>query len=711
MPEVSRTRWRKAAWPLAVIAGAVLVVGLCEWQGWPFLKGPVQSRLTQQLQRPVEFGERFKLKLFGSIRLDTDALRVGAPRDLPAGSPLGGDLVNARDAHLELPYGTVIDLWRGRDEQTPRITSLRFGAVDASLKRQADGRANWTLVAPRPDAPKKPFELPQVDELVVQRGQLLYDDALTKTALEARVSTSEGEAVAQGQQRGLLVEGRGRREGQPFEIRVASSGVLPLVARDAATPVPLTLRATSGDSRFSFEGQGTDVLSFHALDGEAALSGPSLAKVGDALGLTLPTTEPFKLKGRLSKSGQRWALKQADLDVGDSRLGGEFSYDRTPKVPLLSGELVGSKLVLADLLPAFGAARPGSGNPKPPAGQMVPQREFDIPSLHRMNADVKVRLQRAELGTLFRRPLAPLQGDLRLDGGVLKLSNLVARTAGGELKGALGLDATNRKQPLWTADLRWAGIELDEWLRPRNPKLQGGKPAGEETGYVTGKLGGHAKLQAHGRSTAKMIASTDGTVQAWVRDGTISHLVVEGAGLDLAQGLGLMIVGDDPLPMHCAAVKANARNGVLVPEVAIIDTRDSTLFVSGTVSLGDERMDLKLTSRPKDISPATLRSPVHVSGTFSQPQFKIEKKPIAARLLGAAALAAVHPLAALIPLFDPGDKESAGGCQRALQRLRDADGPAGARDARAPRSTDKNLPPEREPRREAQAPEPAPIRK
>ncbi|HEY0856517.1 MAG TPA: AsmA family protein [Albitalea sp.] len=710
MSEASRNRWRKA-WPLAVLAGVVLAVGVCEWQGWPFLKGPVQSRLTQQLHRQVEFGDSFRLKLFGSIRLDTDALRVGAPGDLPDGSPLAGDLVNARDAHLELPYGTLMGLWRGRDEETPRITSLRFGAVDAALKRQADGRANWTLVAPHPDTPKKAFELPLVDELVVERGRLVYDDALTKTALEAQVSTSEGEAVEQGQRRGLRVEGRGRREGQPFEFRVASSGVLPLVARDAVVAVPLTIRANSGDSRFSFDGQGTDVLSFHALDGDAALSGPSLAKVGDALGLTLPTTEPFKLKGRLSKSGQRWALKQAALDVGDSQLGGEFSYDRAPKVPMLSGQLVGSRLVLADLLPAFGAARPGSGNPKPPAGHVVPQREFDIPSLHRMNADVKVRLQRAELGTLFRRPLAPLQGDLRLDGGVLKLSNLVARTSGGEIKGALGLDATNARQPLWTADVRWAGIELDEWLRPRNPSSQSGKPRGEQPGYVTGKLGGHAKLQAHGRSTAKMIGSTDGTVQAWVRDGTISHLVVEAAGLDLAQGLGLMIVGDDPLPMYCAAVKANARNGVLTPEVAIVDTRDSTLFASGTVSLGDERMDLKLTSRPKDMSPATLRSPVHVSGTFSQPQFKLEKQPMAARLLGAAVLAAVHPLAALIPLFDPGDKESAGGCQRALQRLRDADGPAGARDARAPRSTDKNLPPEREPRRQAEAPEPAPVRK
>jgi hypothetical protein len=45
---------------------------------------------------------------------------------------------------------------------------------------------------------------------------------------------------------------------------------------------------------------------------------------------------------------------------------------------------------------------------------VLPEREFDIPSLKAMNANVKVRLARADLGTLFRQPLEPLRGDLSL---------------------------------------------------------------------------------------------------------------------------------------------------------------------------------------------------------------------------------------------------------------------------------------------------------
>lgn len=686
MTPTARARWRIAAWPLGLLALLVVVLVGCEGAGWPFLKGPAERQLSQRLNRDIAFGDRFSLKLFGSIRLDTSGLRIGPPRDLPAGSPLGGNLVDARDAHLEVPYATVFDLMREREnEPPPRITSLRFGQVDASLKRLADGRANWTMQTGPRDPKREPMDRPVVDELRLERGHVVYDDAVAQTFVDARASTSEGAHVVDGRRAaGLVIEGRGRREGQPFEFRATSAGVLPLFARDRATPVPMTIRVSAGASKFTFDGTGTDILGFHALDGAASLSGPSLAKVGDVLGLTLPTTEPFDLRGRLSKSGVVWALKDASLDVGDSRLGGQFTYDRRPQVPLLSGELNGARLVLADLLPAFGAARPGTGNPKPPSGKMLPQREFDIPSLRKMNADVRVRLQRADLGTVFRQPLSPLQGDLSLQAGVLKLDNLLARTAGGEVKGRLGLDGT-QPTPLWTADLRWAGVELEQWLRPRNATAKGTQPTGEKPGYVSGRLGGHADLRARGKSTAQLVGSTAGTVQAWVRNGSISHLVVEGAGIDVFEALGVLISGDDRLPIHCAAVKAKLGDGIVVPEVGLVDTPDSTVFVTGSVSLVDENMDLMLITKPKDMSPITLRSPVRVQGRFAEPKIKLDTKRLATKAGLAALLATIHPLAAAAALFDPGAKEQAGGCERALAQLRDADGPAGTRDAKAPK--------------------------
>lgn len=685
----ARLRW---AWPLAVAAGVVVAIGLCEWAGWPFLRGPLQSTLTERLDRPVALGDRFRLRLLGSIRLDTSGLRVGPPAGAGPGSPLGGDLVNARNAWLELPYSTVFALMRSGDDQAgapakqaPRITALRVGEVDASLKRLADGRANW-IFATAPRDPSRPkTQLPQVDELVLQRGRVRYDDAVIKTLLEATVSTTEG-AQADRRAAGLVIAGRGRHEERPFEFRATSSGVLPLVApQDRSQPVPVTLRLSAAGTTVSFDGTATDLLSFRALDGAFAVAGPSLAASGDAAGLTLPTTEPYELKGRLSKSGAVWALKQASLHVGESRLGGQFSFDRRHAVPLLSGELNGSRLVLADLAPAFGARAQAAPNPKPPPGRVVPQREFDVPSLRRMNADVKLRLQRADLGDLFAQPLQPLQGELLLQDGVLKLTNLLARAAGGQVSGGASMDGRT-PNPRWDIDFRWAGIELEQWLRPRDRAARETKPSGEKPGYISGRLGGHAELTGRGKSTAELIASLDGTVQAWVRNGSLSHLVVEAAGIDIAEALGLLITGDKRLPIHCAALRAKAGDGIVVPEVGIIDTGDSTIFATGSVSLAQEKLDLMIVTKPKDVSPVTLRSPVRIEGTFADPRVKLDARKLATKAGAAALLASIHPLAALVALFDPGEKEAVGGCEQTLQQLRDADGPRGARDAKAPRA-------------------------
>ncbi|HUG24779.1 AsmA family protein [Piscinibacter sp.] len=689
MDATSHTRRRRLAWLLAAIAAVVAVLALCEWRGWPFLRDPIETRLSQRLQRPVEFGDQFALRLLGSIRVRSSALRIGPPAGAAADSPLGGDLVDAKDAWLEVPYGTVIGLMRSQNDAPPRITALRFGEMNASLKRQADGRANWTLAPPNAKDPDdRRIGLPEVGELVVERGRLVLRDDLTKTHLDATVSTTEGARDAAGERAGLVIAGKGRHEDRPFSFRVTSSGVLPLAASaQRSTPVMVAVTLETGPTRLNFAGTATDIVHLQALEGTLSVSGPSLARVGDAVGLTLPTTEPFSLKGRLGKSGQQWSLKEASLNVGGSRLGGQFVFDRAPQIPLLRGELTGSRLVLADLLPAFGVPSPGTANPKPPAGKVLPQREFDLPSLRRMNADIKVRLERAELGSVFAQPLTPVQGDLTLKDGVLQVANLLARTAGGEVKGAWGVDA-REKRPLWTADLRWAGVDLERWLRPRSAadKAAAREAAGRDKapGYVSGKLGGDLKLRGRGNSTAALLGSADGTVQAWIRSGSMSHLIVEAMGIDIAEALGLMIRGDTEtrLPIRCAAMHATAENGTVKPQVAIIDTPDTTLLATGEVSLSDERLALTLSARPKDVSPMTLRTPIKVQGSFAEPDVGLEPKPLGRKLVIAALLAVVHPLAALIPLFDTGDPD-AGACERTLQRLRGTEAAAGAKPARA----------------------------
>jgi len=171
----------------------------------------------------------------------------------------------------------------------------------------------------------------------------------------------------------------------------------------------------------------------------------------------------------------------------------------------------------------------------------------------------------------------------------------------------------------------------------------------------------------------------------------VSHLMVEGAGIDVAQALGMLIKGDDALRMNCAVADFGVKDGVLRPNAALIDTRDSLISVGGSVSLAQEQLDLRAVVEPKDFSPLALRSPILVRGTFAAPKVSLEAAPIARKVAGSVLLGLITPLAAVIPLLDFGDKKDAeeDGCRTLVRNFKasDAAKPAAAAAAEEPAKT------------------------
>jgi uncharacterized protein involved in outer membrane biogenesis len=225
------------------------------------------------------------------------------------------------------------------------------------------------------------------------------------------------------------------------------------------------------------------------------------------------------------------------------------------------------------------------------------------------------------------------------------------------VQGLIVLDS-RPANPKWNADLRWSGIQLDRFITPRDVAVRkdasGDKP---DVGYISGALGGNAQVKGEGKSSAKLLASLDGTARMWVRDGTVSHILVEAAGIDVAQALGVFVKGDDKLPMQCALAQFDIVNGKVMPEVFVIDTKDTTMLIDGDLSLATESLDLRMTAHPHDFSPLALRTPVKVLGTFDAPHIRPEMKPLATRAGAAVALSLANPLAALLALVDFKQKE------------------------------------------------------
>ncbi len=148
--------------------------------------------------------------------------------------------------------------------------------------------------------------------------------------------------------------------------------------------------------------------------------------------------------------------------------------------------------------------------------------------------------------------------------------------------------------------------------------------------------------------------------------GRVSHTVMAAASLDGGKLLSLLAKGDEPINVRCAAVSMVGRQGHRAHRSCWCSTpRSVRVDGSGAHRPDGERFDLELKAKPKRPSLLSLRAPVYVEGTFRDAKIAVSPGTLL-RGGAAAALTVLNPLAALMPLIEPGEGEDAD-CRQALK--------------------------------------------
>jgi AsmA protein len=126
--------------------------------------------------------------------------------------------------------------------------------------------------------------------------------------------------------------------------------------------------------------------------------------------------------------------------------------------------------------------------------------------------------------------------------------------------------------------------------------------------------------------------------------------------------------GDQQIPIRCVVGDFGVKDGVMETNALVFDTEVVNIAGSGEISLRDETLDLTLNPKPKDPSLVSLRSPLYIRGTFSKPKVAPDMKNIAAKGIGAAALAIINPLLAVLPLLNEGEGKDSN-CRKLIAEL------------------------------------------
>src|SRR5690606_36502795 len=177
---------------------------------------------------------------------------------------------------------------------------------------------------------------------------------------------------------------------------------------------------------------------------------------------------------------------------------------------------------------------------------------------------------------------------------------------------------------------------------------------------AAGRLAGSFNLVGSGNSVDAMLATADGDVAVGMGRGEISNLLLELAGIDIYEPLKFLLGKDRKVQVRGAFADFGVDKGVMQARALAFDTSDTIIIGEVQVDLGGETLDLELRPRPKDRSILTLRSPLHLGGTFADPSFRPDFARLGLRGAIALALGSIAPPAALLATLELGPGEDSG---------------------------------------------------
>ncbi|HEY2678581.1 MAG TPA: AsmA family protein, partial [Steroidobacteraceae bacterium] len=438
-----------------------------------------------------------------------------------------------------------------------------------NLDREQPRRANWdTESTPATPANASPH-LPVVRQLIISDGKVHVVDKVRKLSFDGTLVAQE-QAGTQDPS-AFRLNCAGLLNDRPFKMQ-AKGG--PLLNVDPNKPYTFDAGITAGDTSLVLQATIPKPFDLSAYRATFTLDGRDLADAYYLTNLALPNTAKYHLHGTLQHRGNRFSIDDFRGVVGRSDVSGEVAVAVENKRPKLTAKLTSKQLDITDLAaplgrnaPASNAARPVKSSPvAAPVGAgsaavstgLLPDADLQVERVRAMDADVTFQSQ-SVTGT--KMPIERLQFHLMLDQGVLRLDPLSFALSQGQFAGTVRIDAAG-PVPESDIDMNLQNVDLSQF-----------KPASAKDAPLQGTMTGRVKLHGIGESVHKFASGADGSIRVIVPHGQIRAALAELAGIDVANGLGLLLTQNkQEADLRCGVASFQADQGKLNASAIVLDT-------------------------------------------------------------------------------------------------------------------------------------------
>ena len=566
---------------VAVIALAFTILMSIDFNDYRDL---VQQRMKAATGRDLVIAGNIDASLSLSPRLTAKqvSFRNAAWSDLPQMASLNE--IEAEIALLPLLGGQI------------RIKEvvLRGGQVVVETNKQGVG--NWVLDLAPQTAPATSTTtasgLPQIDRMTIEDVTLLYRDGETgsKQTLAIKRFTAEDTPGA-----GIKITIKGAWNERPLEL----AGTIGAPRQFTEGPLPLDLDGKLGDVALGVRGDIGDPTTFSDLALEITSSGPSLAALGDILGVALPNSAAYMLHTRLSGSGGKFTFSDAGAKVGGSDAAGNLALDTSADVTNLTATLASTRLDFKDL-----GLDEGSGTAKSNSdGRLFSAEPWPLDWLKEINGEITW-----PIGTLVRGGASAREVafSLSVENGAATLKYLKAHAEGGTVNGT-GTLKPGKDAPNLAVKLAANGIQSAPLLNMM----------GLEDVLTVGRLDMTMDVNGPATSMRDLMAGLNGKAGFATGEGQVRNSF---ARLLLSNLSGLLTpLGGDGSRISCIAGHFDIKQGIATTRGTVVDTPGATVVGAGHIDLRNERIDMRVDPKSKDLNLSAIAVPVRVQGPLASP--------------------------------------------------------------------------------------------
>lgn len=616
-------------WLLTVVVALVIALVIALYfLDWNKMRGPISNYVSARLGRPIAINGDLRVHLFSwTPSVSAQGVTIGNPSWVkrPQAANVDGLSFNFRLLPL---------LFRGRWI----MPLVSIDHPDIFIVREKDGRTNWDFNGETGSS--EGLKLPPIQHFIITDGHIEIQDARRKLMFVGTINSHEG-----GNSAGFALNGTGRMNAKPFTASVKGG---PLINVDITKPYNFDADVHAGPTHVAAKGSITHPFDFGGIEAAVEMSGPTMSQLYYLTGLAWPNTPPYHLKSHMEREGAIYRLTSMTGTVGDSDLEGHLTIDSTNK-PDMTGSLTSRVLDFDDLGPLLGTPPPAKERAKAlaagatpaevaPMTHLLPDMPLQVDRVRQMNADIQYN---AETVRSRDFPIRRASAHFVLQDGVLNFNPLSFTFAQGKLAGTAKIDARHAV-PATDIDARLTDLRLEQFMSGKPPAIEG-------------LFAARAKLHGTGASILKTAQSASGIVAAVVPHGKMRAAFAELAGINVLNGVGLLLSGDkSDTEVRCAVADFSASNGMLTARQLLVDTDPVLITGKGTAALDGHDVNFAIEGHPKKFRLLHINAPITITGPADHPKIGVDAGKALQQGGIAAALSFLSPLAALLPFVDPG---------------------------------------------------------